>query len=174
MKTKLTFILFFSFCLGFSQEKDSVKTKYQYKPNFTVGVDVLNAALSTFSDRKLFQGYISSEIKKNLHAVLDVDYGNNNILTVVRAAKVDSALIPIRVDDAGFTELYVRKTKKGNVSKIKLNYNTTSEYVSPACGFKRLYQNLSGTLETANPVTKVELNQNQIINENKAHLYLVF
>lgn len=105
---------------------------------------------------------------------LDVDYGNNNILTVVRAAKVDSALIPIRVDDAGFTELYVRKTKKGSVSKIKLNYNTTSEYVSPACGFKRLYQNLTGTLETANPVTKVELNQNQIINENKAHLYLVF
>ena len=105
---------------------------------------------------------------------LDVDYGNNNILTVVRAAKVDSALIPIRVDDAGFTELYVRKTKKGSVSKIKLNYNSTSEYVSPACGFKRLYQNLTGTLETANPVTKVELNQNQIINENKAHLYLVF
>ena len=105
---------------------------------------------------------------------LDVDYGNNNILTVVRAAKVDSALIPIRVDEAGFTELYVRKTKKGSVSKIKLNYNTTSEYVSPACGFKRLYQNLTGTLETANPVTKLELNQNQIINENKAHLYLVF
>lgn len=105
---------------------------------------------------------------------LDVDYGNNNILTVVRAAKVDSALIPIRVDDAGFTELYVRKTKKGSVSKIKLNYNTTSEYVSPACGFKRLYQNLTGTLETANPVTNVELDENQIINENKAHLYLVF
>ena len=105
---------------------------------------------------------------------LDVDYGNNNILTVVEATKVDSVLVPIRVDDAGFTELYVRKTKNGKVSKIKLNYNTTSEYVSPACGFKRLYQNLSGTLETANPVTKVELNQNQIINENKAHLYLVF
>ena len=105
---------------------------------------------------------------------LDVDYGNNNVLTVIKAAKVDSALIPIRVDDAGFTELYVRTSKKGSVSKIKLNYNTTSEYVSPACGFKRLYQNLTGTLETANPVTKVELNQNQIINENKAHLYLVF
>ena len=105
---------------------------------------------------------------------LDVDYGNNNILTVVEATKIDSVLVPIRVDDAGFTELYVRKTKNGKVSKIKLNYNTTSEYVSPACGFKRLYQNLTGTLETANPVTKVELNQNQIINENKAHLYLVF
>lgn len=105
---------------------------------------------------------------------LDVDYGNNNILTVVEATKIDSVLVPIRVDDAGFTELYVRTTKNGKVSKIKLNYNTTSEYVSPACGFKRLYQNLTGTLETANPVTNVELNQNQIINENKAHLYLVF
>ena len=105
---------------------------------------------------------------------LDVDYGNDNVLTVVEATKIDSVLVPIRVDDAGFTELYVRKTKNGKVSKIKLNYNTTSEYVSPACGFKRLYQNLTGTLETANPVTKVELNQNQIINENKAHLYLVF
>lgn len=105
---------------------------------------------------------------------LDVDYGNNNILTVVEATKIDSVLVPIRVDDAGFTELYVRTTKNGKVSKIKLNYNTTSEYVSPACGFKRLYQNLTGTLETVNPVTNVELNQNQIINENKAHLYLVF
>ena len=57
----------------FSRERFS-KTKYQYKPNFTVGVDVLNAGLSAFSDRKLFQGYVSSEIKKNLHAVVDVGF----------------------------------------------------------------------------------------------------
>ncbi len=49
---------------------------------------------------------------------LDVDYGNNNVLTVVRAAKVDSALVPIRVDDAGFTELYVRKTKKQDKGEL--------------------------------------------------------
>ena len=35
---------------------------------------MLNAGLSAFSDRKLFQGYVSSEIKKNLHAVLDVGF----------------------------------------------------------------------------------------------------
>ncbi len=55
MKTKLTFILFFSFCLGFFSRERFSKTKYQYKPNFTVGIDVLNGVLSTFSDRKLFQ-----------------------------------------------------------------------------------------------------------------------
>lgn len=77
MKTKLTFILFFSFCLGFSQEKDSLKTKYKYVPNFTVGVDVLNASLAAFTDRKLFQGYISTKFNKNLHAVLDAGFEKN-------------------------------------------------------------------------------------------------
>ena len=43
---------------------------------------------------------------------LDVDYGNNNILTVVRAAKSRFCIDSNWVDDAGFTELYVRKTKK--------------------------------------------------------------
>ena len=73
MKTKLTFILFLVL-FGFSQEKDSVKPNININPIFTVGVDVLNAGLSAFSDRKLFQGYVSSEIKKNLHAVLDVGF----------------------------------------------------------------------------------------------------
>lgn len=77
MKTKLIFILFFSFCLGFSQEKDSIKTKYHYQSNLTVGVDLLNAAFATFSDRKLFQGYISTKIKKNVHAVFDAGYDKN-------------------------------------------------------------------------------------------------
>lgn len=77
MKATHTYILFFSFCLGFSQQKDSLKIKEKYQPNFTVGVDVLNGALSAFSDRKLFQGYVSTKIKKNLHAVLDAGFEKN-------------------------------------------------------------------------------------------------
>lgn len=105
---------------------------------------------------------------------LDVDYGNAKVLNMVTAAKVDSVLIPLRVDENGFTEFTVRTTKKGNVSKIKLNYTTSSQYVSPACGFKRLYNEVKESLVTPDPVTKIELNQNQIINEDKTHLYLVF
>lgn len=77
MKTKYIFILLFSFCLGFSQENDTIKTKYKYQPNLTIGVDVLNAAASGFSDRKFFQGYISSKIKKNIYAVIDGGYDKN-------------------------------------------------------------------------------------------------
>ena len=105
---------------------------------------------------------------------IDVDYGGTSLINVATKAQVDSVLVPLRVDDKNFTEITVRRTKNGNKSKVKVNYTTTSEYVSPACGFKRLYENISASLETADPVTKVELNQNQIINESNTHLYLVF
>lgn len=78
MKTPLTFILLFSLGFFFAQEKkDSVKTKYKYQPNLAIGVDVLNAAMSAFGDRKLFQAHISTKIRKNFNVVLDVGYDKN-------------------------------------------------------------------------------------------------
>lgn len=77
MKTKLTFILFFSLSFFFAQEKDSIKPKYKYEPNLAIGVDVLNAAMSAFSDRKLFQAHVSTKVRKNINAVLDVGYDKN-------------------------------------------------------------------------------------------------
>lgn len=84
MKTKHTFILFFSlFCiLIFGQKtevtKDSTKTNsWQYQPHFMIGVDLLNASTSFFSDRKLYQGFVSSQVKKNIHLVADFGYEKN-------------------------------------------------------------------------------------------------
>lgn len=65
------------FISGFSQKKDSVKVKEKYTPNFMIGVDVLNAGLGVFSDRKLFQGFVSSKIKKDIHAIADVGFEKN-------------------------------------------------------------------------------------------------
>lgn len=79
MKTKHTFILFFSFfsLFSFAQKQDSVKVKYSYKPNFMVGFDVLNAGIGFFADRKLFQGFVSSQIKKDIHAVAEAGFERN-------------------------------------------------------------------------------------------------
>ncbi len=79
MKKSHIFTLFFSVCFGliFAQKKDSITTKSPYKPNFMVGVDVLNFGTSFFSDRKVYQGFISSEIKKNLHAVAEAGFEKN-------------------------------------------------------------------------------------------------
>ncbi len=104
---------------------------------------------------------------------VDVDYGNGAV-NVLKAKAIDSVLIPLRVDDTGFTEFSIRKTAKGSKSTIKVNYTSESQYVSPACGIKKLYQNVTSELKTATPVTSLEQTQTQIINESKTHLYLIF
>ncbi len=104
---------------------------------------------------------------------VDVDYGNGAI-NVSQQRLADSTLIPLRVDENEFTEIYVHLTKNGAKSKIKVNYSTKTEYVSPACGIKKLYENLETTLSNADPVLSVENNQTSILDENKTHLYLHF
>lgn len=104
---------------------------------------------------------------------VDVNYGSGAV-NVMKAKDVDSAMIPLRVDNNLFTEISLRTRNKGVASKVKITYTLKSEYVSPACGFKRLYENVNGTLETQNPITKIERNQEKIIDENKIHFYFTF
>ena len=80
MKTRRIFSFFFSFLLviAFAQKKpDSLQVKWKYEPNFLVGFDVLNAGFAPFSDRKLFQGFVSSKVKGNWYAIADVGYEKN-------------------------------------------------------------------------------------------------
>lgn len=80
MKTKLIFTSFFSLLgLLFSaqEKKEFEKEKWKYEPNFMVGVDVLNTGVSFFSDRQLFQGFISSKIKGNIHAIIEAGFEKN-------------------------------------------------------------------------------------------------
>ncbi len=80
MKARLIFSFFFNFIfiLNLAQQKqDSLKVKWKYEPNFMVGFDVVNAGIGLFSARKLFQGFVSSRINKNLHTVADAGFERN-------------------------------------------------------------------------------------------------
>jgi len=82
MKRKLIYTLIFSLLYSavFAQEKKAdqkEKEKWQYQPNFMVGFDLLNTGTSFFSDRKLYQGFISSKIKDNVHGVIDAGFESN-------------------------------------------------------------------------------------------------
>lgn len=79
MKIKHIYFLFFSIIstCHFAQNKDEKIVKDKYEPNFTVGFDVVNAGISFFSDRKVYQGFVSSKIKNNIHAVADVGFEKN-------------------------------------------------------------------------------------------------
>ncbi|UFH33737.1 DUF6452 family protein [Chryseobacterium sp. C-71] len=102
-----------------------------------------------------------------------VDYGVRTV-DLGWSRNTDSILVPLRVDDSPFTDLYVKRTKKGDSSKVRVSYTTKSIYVSPGCGAKLNYENLSGQLLKVNPVIKIESGQNFIENEDKTNLYLVF
>ena len=103
-----------------------------------------------------------------------VDYGVGPVAVFGTVSKTDSVLIPLRVDETPFTKMYVGISRTAVNSEIKINYTTDSEYVSPACGIKKLYQNVNTELEVPNSVLGVEQNQTQIIDESKTHLYLLF
>lgn len=81
MKIRLVFTLFFSALsfLSFAQEDkaEAAKTKWKYEPNFMIGFDVLNTGASFFSDRKIYQGFISSRIKESIHGIVDAGFERN-------------------------------------------------------------------------------------------------
>lgn len=67
--------------LGLAQEKNAPEEekmpRWKYQPNFLVGFDVMNAGIAAFSERKLFQGFVSSKIVGNIHAVADTGFEKN-------------------------------------------------------------------------------------------------
>lgn len=83
MKLRSIFICAFSilsvsvFSQTKKEEKKQDSVKWKYKPNFIVGVDVLNLGTGFFGDRQLIQGFISSRINKKVHAVIDLGYDKN-------------------------------------------------------------------------------------------------
>lgn len=82
MKTRLIFTFLFSLLgiISSAQEKKKEaekKVHEKYKPNFMVGLDVLNTGVGFFSDRKLYQGFISSKIRGNVHAIAEAGFEKN-------------------------------------------------------------------------------------------------
>ncbi len=105
---------------------------------------------------------------------VSVDFGAGAKNVLSQKIPTDSIIIPLRVDDAPYTDIYVKLGSKLDSSKIRINYTTKSQYVSPACGIKKTYENLNSVLEKSDPVLKLEQTQNQITNEAKTSLYLIF
>lgn len=123
-----------------------------------------------------FKTQATGKIKTLDSLFINVDYGQGPSEVIALTGKVDSVLLPLRVDEVPFTKILVStsKAKPEAVSTIKINYTTKTAYVSPACGIKRIYENVDPVLEVPNPVLGIELNQNEISDESKTHFYLLF
>lgn len=121
-----------------------------------------------------FKNAESDKIIKVDSLYIAVDYGSGNKVQLGKTTQVESRLIPLRVDDSPYTDIYVKTRINGAESKVRINYTTKSVYVSPGCGVKKTYQGLSSELITPTVVKKVEIGLNQIENEDKTNLFLLF
>lgn len=106
---------------------------------------------------------------------VDVDYGKTELTNIISAdANVDSVFVPMRIDESPYTDIYIKQRIDGPSSKIRVSYDKTSIYVSPACGFKINYENLKAELIESNPVQSVESNNTSLTDESKINFYLRF
>lgn len=114
---------------------------------------------------------VGGQLKTVDSLYLRVDYGTR-IVDFGKTTNADSLLIPLRVDESPFTELYFKTRRNETESKVRVNYTTASTYVSPGCGIKKTYQNVASQLITPNIVTAIANGQNTIENEDKTNLFL--
>lgn len=136
--------------------------------------DICLNADSTPRLKLKFKSDINGKLIQLDSLYVDVDYGNASVPNIIASAKVDSVFIPLRVDDNSYTDIYFRTTKTGSKSKVRINYQSKAIYVSPACGFKKNYENLNAELLQNDPVLSVEQNQTSLTDENKTNFYLRF
>jgi len=105
---------------------------------------------------------------------VDVDYGKDTLKNIITSVDVDSVFVPLRIDESPYTDIYIRTRNGQTGSKLRVNYDKKSIYVSPACGFKINYENLKMDLLQANPVQSILPNNTSLTDENNINFYLRF
>jgi len=111
-------------------------------------------------------------------------YGLNNFNEIVffdhigsTTSNTDSITIPLRTDDnltrfVVHRDLEVGDFETGNIDVITANYEREEVYVSRACGYKDIFNNLALNLETDsdNWVINSEILNTTVNNETTAHV----
>lgn len=111
-------------------------------------------------------------------------YGLNNLNEIVlfdhiglSTSNLDSIAIPLRTDD-NLTRFVVHRDfenddfNTGNFDVISANYEREDVYVSRACGYKTIYNNLTLNLEidSDNWIINSEILNTTVENETTAHV----
>ncbi len=135
--------------------------------------DICESGEATPRIKLKFKTQSTGKLKTLDSVFVKVDFGNGKYGVLNQKFATDSLLLPLRVDNSGYTDVYIG-TSQSQFSVIRFSYDVQNEYVSPACGMKVIYKNISAALTTPNPVKALQRNQKNITNEQKTHYYLLF
>ena len=162
---KITTLLLFLICIAYSCERDDICDEdTPTTPRMVVE----------------FRDNILNENPKNVAQLRVEDFDDaERVLEGYNAVTEDQMLLPLKTD-AGETKYRVYKdyvdnngTISGNPDVITITYNTKDVYVSRACGFKTIFENIIFTIETDSNnwmLFAAQENDNQtVINEDEIH-----
>jgi hypothetical protein len=187
METKLTNLLV-------SNNAEPLKLKMNYFklrsfPLFIIALIVLSCekddicAESTATTPNLIVRFYDAVTLAETKTVPDLlVYGVNDLDQVVFFDNVfhsttDSIVMPLRTD-SNITRLVFHKDldlsdfQTGNLDVISTNYTKNDVYVSRACGYKSIYEDLNATIEsdTNNWIVNIEIINTTVENETAAHV----
>ncbi len=95
---------------------------------------------------------------------------------VIDFGTTDSIAIPLKTDldltQFEFLKNYEETTE--NSDQLDFNYTRTDEFISRACGYRTVFENLSTTIinDTNNWILDYEIVQTTITNEDEKHLII--
>lgn len=135
--------------------------------------DICLSGESTPRLKILFKDATANKQTQLSRLIIEVDYGSGFVL-VQDAVRVDSVLLPLRVDQSSSTQIKLRTDPEQNPSVLSVHYQNKAQYVSPACGFKRTYHDVTYNLSGEGTVDSFEALTNEIFDETNPHLYLNF
>lgn len=136
--------------------------------------DICLGEESTPRLKLLFRNANNNQLVRLPYLKVDVDYGNPTTTNIITSNNVDSVFVPLRIDESPFTDIYIKTAIQGDSSKIRIRYDAKSIYVSPPCGFKKNYENLSAELIETGPVQSIQSNQTSLTDETNINFYLRF
>lgn len=101
---------------------------------------------------------------------------NGAFTTVNNGAPKDSLAIPLRLDESESTKVVfaLRRNSPSLTDTVSFTYDYAIEYISKACGYKVIYNNISERQKTHHFIKNFKLLKNNITDETSAHIVLYY
>jgi len=117
----------------------------------------------------------NAELKMDSVNVYRLNTSTNNWERIYFSALKSTIEINLNVNDETSTQLRVSQFYQNSTSiydNVSVSYENSDEFLSKACGFKRVYKNVSILLNTNTLFSNSEQNTTEISDESQTHLYL--
>lgn len=136
--------------------------------------DICQSTESTPRMKVKFKTQSTGRLKTLDSVFVSADLGAGFTPVIAQKYKTDSIFLPLRIDGTPFTRYQIRLSQKADAAAFQLNYTTEKVYVSPACGYKLLYHDLTGAVDNGSFIKGTEVAAQNILDENKTNLFLLF